>query len=121
MTTQQVIDDPDEPSTSRPDADWVPVKEKLKAEEFSITCKQRKWFESVLPALDHYRNSSENVFHLLHDLFKGSGVDMDEVFLSPSLIDTIRGELHRNYGIVRRLSGWRLHIRLKAPFSVRIL
>ena len=73
------------------DPDWNPTEEK---EKKNIPCEQQEWIKTVLPAANRFGNSSDNIFHILRDLLVGNKVDMNDVFLSPSLIDTIHGVMH---------------------------
>ena len=83
------------------DPDWNPTEEK---EKENIPCEQQEWIKTVLPVADRFGNSSDNIFHILRDFLVGNKVDMNDVFLSPSLIDTIRGEMHLETDSVIKVS-----------------
>ena len=102
--SSEVIDDDDEPAPSRQrenDPDWVPcdMKGKTKPESFTVTFVQREWIKPIIPAADRTDDSNDDLFYKLKDLLVGNGVDLDDVFLSPSLIGDIRREVHLATGI----------------------
>ena len=99
MVSSEVIDDDDEPAPSgqqENDPDWVPcdLKGKTKPESFSVTFVQRDWIKPIIPAADRTDDSNDDLFYKLKDLLVGNGVNLDDVFLSPSLIGEIRREVH---------------------------
>ena len=100
--SSEVIDDEDKPAPKRQlkDPDWVPceTKGKTKPETFNIPCRQREWIKAVIPAADRFGDSDEALFYKLKALLVGNGVDLNDVFLSPSLIREIRREVHLKTG-----------------------
>ena len=97
--TSEIIDDPYEPSTSKQDLEaddpsWLPseAKRRKMPEEFTVTFKQKEWMKPVFPASDRGGVSTNTLFHQLHDLLVGNGVDMKNVIMSPTLIGGLRGD-----------------------------
>ena len=104
--SSEVIDDDDEPASSRrreeeisdPDYDPCDMKGKTKPESFTVEFKQRDWIKPMIPAADRSDESNDDLFFLLKALLVGNGVNLDDVFLSPSLIGDIRREVHTMTG-----------------------
>ena len=104
--SSEVIDDDDAPAPSRLrsdesiDPDWVPcdMKGKRKPASFTPTYVQREWIKPMIPAADRACISDEALFYVLKAQLVGNGVDLNDVFLSPSLIKEIRREVHLETG-----------------------
>ena len=96
--SSEVIDDPDEPSTSSSsadaDAEWLPCKSKRRKMPEFITPKlpQREWMKPAFAAADRGKVSHETLFNIFRDMLVGNGVDMKDVVMSPSVIRQMRGE-----------------------------
>ena len=109
--SSEVIDDDDAPAQTRCEDDsndpsWEPcdMKGKTKPESFSVTFKQRDWIKPMIPVADRLDDSNDDLFYLLKAMLVGNGVDLDDVFLSPSFIGDIRREVHTETGAAIKVS-----------------
>ena len=96
--SSEVIDDPDEPETTRrrsdADPDWTPcdAKEKKKPATFTVTFEQETWFKNIVGSVDRAELSGERCFYIFKDLFSKNGANLDDIILSPSSIAKWRQE-----------------------------
>ena len=74
------------------------MKEKTKPETFTVEFRQRDWIKPMIPVADRIDDSNDDLFYLLKAMLVGNGVNLDDVFLSPSFIGDIRREVHTATG-----------------------